>query len=87
MFFSDEGPTLETLDFAICLSAVHQPFSSVTIFISTLPMQHTSKKSADLIIIDVYKHPPEQGNASLTKCFVQDHQLSRTLKSMYFLSN
>ena len=26
MFLSDEGPTLETLDFAFRWSAVHQPF-------------------------------------------------------------
>ena len=28
MFLSDEGPTLETLDFIVTVSAVHQPFSS-----------------------------------------------------------
>ena len=28
MFLSDEGPTLETFDFIVTVSAVHQPFSS-----------------------------------------------------------
>ena len=39
-FLSDEGPTLETLDFAF-ISAVHRPFH-VLICISTLPTQHTT---------------------------------------------
>ena len=37
-FLSDEGPTLETLDFAF-ISAVHRPFY---VLISTLPTQHTT---------------------------------------------
>ena len=41
MFLSDEGPTLETLDFAFRLSAVYQLFI-FQIFISTLPTQHTT---------------------------------------------
>ena len=38
MFLSDEGPTLETLDFT--LAAVHQPFY-ISIWISTLITQNT----------------------------------------------
>ena len=40
MFLSDEGPTLETLDFT-SISAVHQPFY-ISICISTLPTQDTT---------------------------------------------
>ena len=41
LFLSNEGPTLETLDFTIYISAVHRPFY-ISISISTPPKQHTT---------------------------------------------
>ena len=40
LFLSDEGPTLETLDYILSVLAVHQPFY-ISICIPSLPTQHT----------------------------------------------
>ena len=50
--FSDEGPILETLDYAIRISAVHRPFY-ILICISTLPTQTTQHTTFLLYIVYV----------------------------------
>ena len=40
MFLSDEGPTLETLDFTIRVSAVNQPFLNLDLYLYTAYAAH-----------------------------------------------